>query len=83
MLGFRARLGAAILALFLLVVTFAMHAFWSVRDPVVAQVQQAMFMKNLALLGSALLITHFGSGPLSLDTWLAARSVGQEARTLA
>jgi putative oxidoreductase len=26
-----------------------------------------MFMKNVALLGGALLITQFGSGPLSLD----------------
>jgi len=26
-----------------------------------------MFMKNVALLGAALLITQFGSGPLSLD----------------
>jgi putative oxidoreductase len=30
-------------------------------------VQLAMFMKNLALLGAALLIAYFGSGPFSLD----------------
>jgi putative oxidoreductase len=29
--------------------------------------QQIMFMKNLSMLGAALLITHFGSGPCSLD----------------
>jgi len=31
------------------------------------QIQMAMFMKNIALLGAALLITQFGAGPLSLD----------------
>ena len=29
--------------------------------------QMAMFMKNIAMLGGALLITQFGSGPWSLD----------------
>jgi len=36
-------------------------------DPNMAQMQQIMFMKNLSMLGAALLIAHFGSGPLSLD----------------
>jgi putative oxidoreductase len=31
------------------------------------QIQMAMFMKNLSMLGGALLITQFGSGPLSLN----------------
>jgi putative oxidoreductase len=44
-----------------------MHKFWTVHDPVMAQMQMVMFMKNLAILGGALLITQFGSGPLSLD----------------
>jgi len=26
-----------------------------------------MFMKNLSMLGAALMIAHFGSGPLSMD----------------
>jgi putative oxidoreductase len=29
--------------------------------------QMIMFMKNVSMLGGALLITQFGSGPLSLD----------------
>jgi len=44
-----------------------MHNFWSVNDPAVAQDQMAHFMKNLSLIGSALFISYFGSGPLSLD----------------
>jgi len=33
-----------------------------------------MFMKNISMLGAALLIAHFGAGPLSLDERLGARS---------
>ena len=67
LLGFHARVGAILLALFLVPVTLVMHAFWAVDDAGAAQVQQIMFMKNLALLGGTLLILHFGSGPISLD----------------
>jgi putative oxidoreductase len=43
-----------------------MHAFWKNADPVALHTQQAMFVKNLAMLGAALLITQFGSGSFSL-----------------
>jgi putative oxidoreductase len=43
-----------------------MHQFWTVADRM-AQVQMVMFMKNIAMLGGALLISQFGAGPLSLD----------------
>jgi putative oxidoreductase len=65
--GFHARVGAILLALFLVPVTLVMHPFWALDDAGAAQVQQIMFMKNLALLGGALLILHFGAGPISLD----------------
>jgi putative oxidoreductase len=29
--------------------------------------QMAMFMKNVSMVGGALLISQFGAGPLSLD----------------
>jgi putative oxidoreductase len=32
-----------------------------------AQMQMAMFMKNISMLGGALLISQFGTGPWSLD----------------
>src|SRR5574341_192799 len=67
LLGFRARLGAWALVLFLIPVTLTMHAFWKVSDPAMAQMQYAMFMKNVSMLGGALLIAHFGAGPVSLD----------------
>lgn len=67
LLGYRARIGGWLIALFLLPVTITMHNFWSVTDPMMAQVQMAMFMKNFAMLGGALLIAYWGAGPLSLD----------------
>ena len=67
LLGYRAKLGAWLIVLFLVPVTFMMHKFWTVQDPMMAQVQMIMFMKNISMLGGALLLSHFGAGPLSLD----------------
>lgn len=65
-LGYKAKWGAWLIVLFLIPVTFALHAFWKVTDPQMAQMQQAHFFKNISMLGAALLITQFGSGPASL-----------------
>jgi putative oxidoreductase len=67
LLGYRAKIGAGLIALFLVPVTLMMHRFWTVHDPMMAQIQMVMFMKNVAIFGGALLITQFGAGPLSLD----------------
>jgi len=67
LLGYHAKLGGWLLVLFLLPVTLMMHAFWKVTDPAMAQMQMIMFMKNISMLGGALLITQFGAGPYSLD----------------
>ena len=67
LLGYRAKIGAWLIALFLIPVTLMMHRFWTVHDPMMAQIQMVMFMKNMAILGGALLISQFGAGPLSLD----------------
>ena len=66
-IGYRARLGAWLIALFLIGVTPMMHKFWVVSDPMMHQIQFIMFMKNLSMLGGALLISQFGAGPWSLD----------------
>ena len=64
--GFKAKVGAWLIILFLLPVTFMMHDFWNVTDPMMRQMQQGMFMKNLSMLGGACIIAYFGSGPLSV-----------------
>jgi putative oxidoreductase len=66
-LGYKARLGAWLLVIFLVPVTLIMHRFWSIQDPMQHQIQQIMFLKNISMLGGALILTYFGSGPLSLD----------------
>jgi putative oxidoreductase len=67
LLGYRAKWGAWLIVLFLVPVTIMIHNFWAITDPNAAQMQQVMFMKNLSMLGAALIIAHFGAGPLSLD----------------
>src|ERR1700731_911724 len=67
LLGYRAKLGAWLIVLFLVPVSLMMHKFWTVTDPMMAQIQMILFMKNVAMLGAALLITQFGAGPFSLD----------------
>lgn len=72
-LGYRAKIGAWLLILFLVPVTVWMHNFWAVRDPMMAQMQEGFFLANLSRIGAALLIAHFGAGPISLDARAAAR----------
>lgn len=67
LLGFHARIGAICIILFLIPVTLMMHNFWAISDLAQAQIQQIMFMKNLSMLGGALLVFNFGAGPVSFD----------------
>jgi len=81
--GYKTKWGAALLVLFLIPVTFMMHNFWAVSDPAVAQDQMAHFMKNLSLIGSALFISYFGAGPLSLDARVSNQSGDRNQRAVA
>jgi putative oxidoreductase len=67
LLGYRAKIGAWLIVLFLAGVTPMMHKFWVVADPLAHQIQFAMFLKNASMMGAALLITQIGAGPWSLD----------------
>jgi putative oxidoreductase len=60
-------MGAWLLVGFLVPVTLMMHAFWKLHEPALIHLQQAMFAKNLSMLGAALLITYWGAGPLSIN----------------
>ena len=66
-LGYKAKYGGWLIVLFLVPVTVMIHNFWAMPDPNMAQMNEIMFMKNLSMLGAALMIAHFGAGPLSLD----------------
>lgn len=71
--GYKAKLGALLIIIFLVPVTLWMHAFWKITDPMAQQMQIAMFMKNVSMTGAAMLITYFGAGPLSLDEKMAKK----------
>ena len=47
LLGYKAKIGAWLLVLFLVPVTLMMHNFWAMKNPMMAQMQMAMFMKNV------------------------------------
>jgi putative oxidoreductase len=53
--GIRPALGVAAIVLFLIPVTFTMHAFWKDADPMAKMGNRINFMKNIALLGAALM----------------------------
>ncbi|MFL5754451.1 MAG: DoxX family protein [Bacteroidia bacterium] len=80
LLGYKAKWGAWLIVLFLIPVTFFMHAFWKETEPMQKQMQMGNFIKNLSLLGAALLIAYFGAGPVSVDAM--QRSATPEAGNL-
>ena len=58
--GIKARFGAVLLILFLIPTTIVMHHFWFLENPT-KQLELAMFMKNLAIIGGLLFVSVFGA----------------------
>ncbi|MEI5906818.1 DoxX family protein [Bacillus spongiae] len=63
--GFYAEIGAFLLFIFLIPTTFIVHSFWRLPDDE-KEIQSVHFFKNLALMGTTLMIFYYGSGPFSL-----------------
>jgi putative oxidoreductase len=61
LLGYKVRIGAIALAIFLIPATLIFHTNFA------DQIQQIMFMKNLAIFGGLLMIVQYGAGRISLD----------------
>ncbi|CAD5980463.1 Surfeit locus protein 4 homolog [Planktothrix tepida] len=59
--GYKTRLGAWLLILFLIPATFVFHNFWDIPS------EKIDFFKNLSIMGGLLMITYFGAGPVSVD----------------
>ena len=70
--GYRARIGAGLLLVFLLLASYFFHDFWTFEDAMKRQNEMIQFMKNLGLMGAMVMIIANGVGPLSFD---ARRSV--------
>ena len=67
-LGLKARLGAFLLIVFLVLATYYIHDFWTFApDSQEFQMQMIQFMKNLGLMGALLMVLANGAGPGSLD----------------
>jgi putative oxidoreductase len=69
--GYKAKWGAWTLVAFLVPVTFIMHNFWTITDPMAKQMDMIAFMKNISMTGGALIIAYFGSGELSVERNIA------------
>jgi putative oxidoreductase len=65
--GYKARIGAALLFVFLVLATYFFHDFWTLEDAQAKQGQMIQFMKNLALMGTMVFLMANGSGRMSLD----------------
>jgi putative oxidoreductase len=77
-LGAWGDLGALLIAAFLVAITPVMHAFWRESEPMMRQSQQINFLKNVSLLGGALILFYVwnqlqDSAGLSLTDPLFAR----------
>lgn len=58
-LGVKAKWGAWLIVLFLVPVTLSLHSFWTIDDEQLRGQELINFLKNLSILGGALLITQF------------------------
>jgi len=67
LLGYKVKIGAILLIVFLIPTSFIANAFWTIQDAMQAQMHLAMFMKNIAMTGGALIFFYFGTGPLSIE----------------
>jgi uncharacterized membrane protein YphA (DoxX/SURF4 family) len=53
--GYKPKIGSALITAFLAGVTPAMHRFWSEENPQQRQAEMINFMKNVALVGGAMI----------------------------
>ena len=74
LLGIKPRLGALLIAAFLIPAAFTVHKYWGIADPAMAGMQQAQFWKNIALTGACLMF--YGLATVYPARW--PYSVGRE-----
>jgi putative oxidoreductase len=67
LLGYKARFGAFLLLVFLVVTTYYFHNFWDKTTPFESRNEMAHFMKNVSLAGAMVFIVAVGAGPWSMD----------------
>ncbi len=76
LLGYRMRLGAVLLLLYLVPVTFIAHDFWNAAEGTEDfRLQSVLFVKNLAIMGGLLLAATHVSGRYRLRRLFATTRV--------
>src|SRR6266550_8753539 len=68
--GYKARVGATLLLIFLVLASYYFHAFWKMEGQA-QQEQMIQFLKNLSMMGAMFFIVANGAGPWSIDAWLS------------
>lgn len=66
LLGYKTRLGAGLLLVFLILATYYFHDFWT-KTGQSQQMEMIQFMKNLSLMGTMVFLMANGPGAYSLD----------------
>ncbi len=64
--GVYTQYAAWLLVAFLVGVSSVMHNFWALKDPMQKQIEMGNFMKNMALLGAALMLLQLQTCPYLL-----------------
>jgi putative oxidoreductase len=72
LLGYKVRVGALALIVFLIPATLIFHNFWDYQG-MEMQMQMTNFLKNAAIMGGLTLLLAFGAGELSIDHRMAAK----------
>ena len=72
--GYRIKLGAFLLLLYLVPVTFIIYSFWNDPEPY-KRLNAINFMKNLGIAGALLLLIAHGSGRYSIKRLLRVSSI--------
>jgi putative oxidoreductase len=74
LVGYRSKLGAVLLLIYWIPVTFIVHSWWN--DPIdVQRAESFAFMKNIAIIGGLLMVFVNGSGRYSIRRLFATTRV--------
>ena len=74
--GCQTRLGAILLAIFLILATYFFHDFWTFEGEA-QKLQMIQFMKNMSLFGALIFIFVNGPGGMSFDERYGNRETSQ------
>lgn len=73
--GYRSTLGAIMLLMYWVPVTFMVHDFWNCTTKAELRNESILFMNNIAIIGGLLMLVGKGSGRYSIRRLLATTRV--------